>query len=207
MNNLTYSKQKSEDVAPRVEEIIRKDLNSSSPLIYSLAESGIQAGALESIAKTAANFIFGGNETVLFRMKFDIATPKPITLEVNVNRQGIGSHVGSITFSAFINKMITAEVALEAPKFFGSSKFTGDATVASKLNGNKNLLKAADKFARVQSDIGGGLKMDRYFRLIPAANGTHIVVITLPRATSMGMSATTDANDFFGIVEMIDAAL
>jgi hypothetical protein len=207
MNNLAYTKQKSEDVAPKVEEILRKDLGVNDNLSYSIAEAGTGMGALSSIAADAGRFIFGGAETVLFSQKFDIASPRPITVEMNINRQGIGSHVGSITFTAYIKKPVSGEVALEAPKTFGTSKFVGDANVAGKLNGNKDLLKACDKLARVKSDIGGGIKMERYCKVIPSADGAYVVIITLGRATSMGMSATTDVKDFFGIVNMIEAAL
>ncbi len=208
MNNLAYSKQKSEDVAPQVEEILRKDLGMNVAVPYSVAEAGGAVGAIESIAQDAAKFFFGGNETLLFKLKFDIASPRTASIQVNINRQGIGCHAGSVTFSTFINKTIGGEVSLEEPKTFGTSKFVGDAGATAKLNGNKDLLKAADKFARVKSNMGGvELKMNRYFKLIPASNGTHIVVITFPRALSMGFSATTDAKDFFTLAAMIEAAL
>jgi len=207
MNNLAYGKHTAEDVAPKVEEIIRKDLGLSLEMPYIVEETGVEAGTLNAIAKDAANFFFGGKETLLFKIRFDVTSPRPASILVNMNRQGVGCHAGSITFSTFINKPISSEVSLEEPKTFGTSKFKGDADASTKLNNNKDILKGADKLARVKSDVAGGLRMDRYFKVIPSTGGCNLVVITLARATSMGIGATTDAKDFFSLAAMIEAAL
>jgi hypothetical protein len=121
MNNLAYTSQKSDVVAPKIEEIVRKDLGVEAPVPYKVDE--------------------------------------------------------------------------------------GDAEVAGKLNGSKDLLKKADKFARTKSDVGGGIKRDRYFKVAPAESGSVLVVGTLPRATSMGMGATTDAKDFVDLAKTIEDLL
>jgi hypothetical protein len=128
-------------------------------------------------------------------------------LTVQVDRQGIGCHAGTIVFSAKLAKTAAGEVALEAPKTFGSSKFSGDAATAAKLNSSKDLLKRADKFSRTKSDVGGGIKMDRFFKLGPFETGSILVAGTLPRATGMGMSATTEAKEFIDLAKIIEDLL
>src|SRR5205085_8335616 len=105
-------------------------------------------------------------------------------------------------------KPVFGEVALEDPKFFGKSKFAGDAAVCGKLNANGDLIKRANNFARVESQSGGmTLKIKRCCRIIPSEGGSMLVVGTLPRPTKMGMSAAIDAKDFFDIADMIEASL
>lgn len=208
MNNLAYSGQVPETIAAKVEEVLRKDLDSKEPIYYEIEELGSpKESALNAILKDGASFLFGGKETKLFAVNFDFQQPRPVNLKVNINRQGIGCHAGSLIFSTFINKPLSAPVTMEGPKMFGSSKFLGDATATAKLNSNKDLLKLADKFARTKSDVAGGLKMERYVKLEPFNNGATLVIITLPRAISMGINATTDIKDFFSIAGMIEAAL
>jgi hypothetical protein len=208
MNNLAYSGQQAENIGSKIEEIVRKDMGSNEPLNFIIEEQGTpKDGVLNAILKDGASILFGGKETMLFTVNFDFQQPRPVHLTVNVNRQGVGCHAGSLVFSAFINKPLSAPVTMEGPKVFGTSKFLGDANATSKLNNNKDLLKLIEKFSRTKSDIAGGLKMERYVKLEPFSNGATLVIITLPRATSMGMSATTDAKDFFSIASMIEAAL
>ena len=64
-------------------------------------------------------------------------------MQVCLNRQGVGSHIGSVLYRAKLSKPISGEVTLEDPKMFGTSRFVGDATAAAKLNANKDLLKRA----------------------------------------------------------------
>jgi len=208
MNNLAYSSQQADSIGPKVEEIVRKDLGSNEPLNYEIVDQGIpKEGALSKILNDSASFLFGGKETLLFTVNFNIQQPRNVILSISINRQGIGCHAGSLVFSTFINKPISAPVTMEGPKVFGTSKFIGDATATSKLNSNKDLLKLTDKFARTKTDVAGGLKMERFVKLEPFNNGATLVIITLARATSMGIGATTDAKDFFSIAGMIEAAL
>jgi hypothetical protein len=208
MNNLAYGNQKSENVAPKVEEILRKDLGVNEALPFTIDEQGApNDGALGAILKDSRAFLFGGKETVLFTINFNIQQPKPVKIHFSVNRQGIGCHVGSIVFNTFINKAVKGPVTMEGPKTFGTSKFIGDPETSGKLNNNKELLKLADKFARTKSDIAGGIKMERYFKVEPFNDGALLMIITLARSTSMGMSATTDAKDFFSIASLVEASL
>ena len=57
-------------------------------------------------------------------------------------------------------------MTLEDPKMLGTSKFIGDATAATKLNANKDLLKRAGKFARTESP-NLKVKAPRFFQVKP----------------------------------------
>ena len=67
---------------------------------------------------------------------------------------------------------IRVEATLEAPKTFGSSKFTGEAETIGILNAKGDLLKRVGKFARTESEIGGlTLKAERLVKIVPQGEG------------------------------------
>jgi len=202
MNNLAYTSQQPEMVIPKIEEILSKDLGVDAPIPHSVEDLNVSRANVGSMLHDAGAALFGGKEALLFTVVFDIGQPRPVKLRAQVNRQGIGCHVGTLVFSTKLAKPVKGEVALDQ-----KSKFQGEAETAGKLNGSKELLKRADKFARTKSDVGGGIKMDRYFKIAPSEGGSILIVGTLPRATSMGMSATTDIKEFFEIAGMIEALL
>ena len=125
-----------------------------------------------------------------------------------MDKQGVGCFAGTLLYSTKLSKWVGSEVALEPPKTFGKSKFTGDPQACAKLNANSGLVKLANNFARTESKVGGGtLKRERLFKIVPDANGAVLLIASLPRMTSMGFSATVDSKDFFEIAKMVEATL
>src|SRR5260370_178384 len=208
MNNLAYSTQKVEKVGPKIEELIRKEVGASSALPYEVEDGGAGKTTAGTVLAESVKTLFGGKETLLYTLYFNLTHPRPANLEVHVNKQGVGCHVGSLLYSTMLAKPVSGEASLEAPKTFGSSKFTGDSVASQKLNASGDLVKRANKFARTESQSGGiTIKVDRFFKVVPQGSGSLLVIRTLPRPTSMGMSATVDAKDFFDIAAMLDASL
>ena len=207
MNNLAYNSQDAAYVGPKVEEKVREELGANAPLAYQVEAGDAATATLGSVLGDIGSALVGRTDNMLFRLNFDLPQPRPAQLQINVNRQGVGSYVGMLVYSAQLSKPIGGEVTLEDPKLFGKSKFTGDATSA-KLNANGDLIKRANSFVRTESQSGGlTLKIKRSFRLLPHESGSLLVIGTLPRPIKMGLSATVDAKDFFDIAEMIEKAL
>ncbi len=209
MNNLAYSSQNVEKVSANIEEILRKDLESSSPIPFTVSQpEAAKENMLSSFANALSLAVFGGKEKTLFNLFFELNDPRPVSLMINVSKAGLaGSHAGALVFTTKLSKTVGGTVTMEGPKTFGSSKFTGDSAAIAKLNGNKELLKLADKFARTKTDVAGGLKMERYVNIEPSENGSVLTIATLPRAYSMGLKATTDAKDFFTIASLVEQSL
>ena len=207
MNNLAYNSQDATYVGPRVEEKVREELAASAPLSYQVESGEAATATFGSVLDDIGSALIGRTENMLFGLNFDLPQPRPAQLHVNINRQGIGSYVGMLVYSAQLSKPIGGEVTLEEPRLFGKSKFTGDAASA-KLNANGDLVKRANTFVRTESQSGGlTLKIKRTFRLLPHESGSLLIIGTLPRPIKMGLSATVDAKDFFDIAEMIEKAL
>ena len=190
MNNFSYSTQNPEKIAEKIEEILRKDLGLNEPIKYKIGLEQEAGSIASSILETGFTVVFGGKEKTLFVIFFEIAEPRPIKIFVEINIQGIGCHTGSFVFSTHLEKPVTTEVSFEEPKTFGTSKFTGDSTAIEKLNANKDLLKLADKFAKVKTDIGD-LRMPRFVKIIPAVSGSDLMIKSFGKLTSMGFGATT----------------
>jgi hypothetical protein len=187
---------------------VREEVGASAPLAYQVEMGEAAALSVGSFLRDVGSAIVGGKDQALFRLHFDLAQPRPAQLQVAVNRQGVGSHVGLLLYSAQLAKPVGSEVTLEEPKFFGKSKFTGDGAACGKLNANGELIKRANNFARTESQSGGlTLKIKRCCRLIPNEQGALLVIGTLPRPVKMGLGAAIDAKDFFDIADMIEATL
>ena len=208
MNNLAYTSQDAAYVGAQVEEKVREEVGVDAPLPYQVETGEAGTATVGSFLSDIGNALVGGKDEALFRLHFDLTQRRPTHLQISINRQGVGSHAGLLMYSTKISKPIAAEVALEDPKFFGKSKFAGEATAAAKLNGNGDLIKRANDFARVESQSGGlTLKIKRCCKVIPHEGGSMLVIATLPRPTKMGFGAAIDAKDFFDIADLVEASL
>jgi hypothetical protein len=208
MNNLAYTSQDAPTVGAKVEEKVREEVGASAPLAYQVETGEAGTATVSSFLSDIGHALVGGADETLFRLNFELTQKRPAQLQVSINRQGVGSHAGLLMYSTKLEKPIAGEVALEDPKFFGKSKFAGDAAAAAKLNGNGDLIKRANDFARVESQSGGlTLKIKRCCKIVPHEGGSMLVITTLPRPIKMGFGAAIDAKDFFDIADMVEAAL
>src|SRR5918911_2141053 len=206
MNNLAYTSQDAATVGAKVEEKVREEVGASEPLPYQVEAGEAASASFGSMLSDMAGALLGGKDKTLFNLHFDLPAQRPTHLQVSVNRQGVGSHVGLLLYTAKLSKPVYGEVALEDPKFFGKSKFTGDAAASGRLNANGELIKRVNNFARVESQSGGlTIKIKRLCRIVPDGGGSVLVFGTLPRPTKMGMSAAIDARDFFELADLVEA--
>ncbi len=159
MANTAFGSQKPEKIAPVLEEMLRKEIGAPMPIAYQIMNAETRSVSAQSLLSDYGRMIVGGNETPLFLLQFTLAMPRPAELQVRVNRQGIGAHVGLLSYAARLVKPIGSEVSLEPPKTFGASKCIGDPQGIARLNNNGDLLKRLNKLARTESEVGG-LKWD-----------------------------------------------
>lgn len=209
MNNLAYTSQQANVVAPRVEEIVRTDLAAPQPLGFQIKPGDAAPASVGSFFGDVVKGLVGGKSACLFSVAFEVASPRPMSLEVRMDRQGVGCHAGVLAFSAPLRRAVGAPIALAAPKLLGKSKFEGpDAAACGKLNGSSDLIKRANAFARTEGSSGGiSLEIPRCFQIVPSASGARLVALTLPRMIKMGMGATTDAGEFLKLAELVEQSL
>lgn len=209
MNNLIYGNQQAEKIGPQVEEKLRKETSAANPIPYQVEPGDTGQTTLNSVFKDIGTGLFGGKSNVLFTLVFEITTPRPAQLRTIVVRQGIGSYVQALFYSVKLAKPIKGEVVLAPPKTFGASSFVGDdAEAAGKLNAKGDISKRIGKFARTKTQMGAiEVELSRFVKLMPQADGTLVMISSLPRMTNLGMDASLDAKEFFEIAAMIEAAL
>jgi len=202
-----FGSQKSDKIAPAIEEKLRKELGATAPIPYQVEGEG-GSTTVGTVMGDVAKGLFGGKSNILFAVIFDIVAPRKTQLRVNLDRQGVGCHLGALLYSTKLSKIVKGEVILEGPKMFGSSKFTGDADAIARLNAKGDLLKRLGKFARTEAEIGGmTIRMDRFVKILPEESGAQLIINSLPRPVSMGMDAMLDAKEFMDIAAMVEAAL
>lgn len=206
MNSGAYGSQTVEAVTPKVEELVRADLESPTPIPFEVEMGGAGKLSAGSLLADAATHLFGGRETLLFTVCFDLQQPRPFTLRVPIDRQGVGSHLGALLFAAKLSKPVTGEAALADPKMFGSSKFAGDAAVAAKLNANSELIQRANKFSRLESP-NLHIKAPRLFKVAPQDGAAILIAGTLPRSYAMGMKVSLDVKEFLELANLVEASL
>lgn len=206
MNNGAYSSQDPAVLGTKVEEVVRADLGATAPIEFSLLNGDAKTASAGTMLADTAKYLFGGREAVLATVVFELKQPRPVSLAVCLNRQGMGAHIGSVVYQAKLSKPITGEVTLEEPKMLGTSKFVGDPATAAKLNANKDLLKRVGKFARTESP-NLKVKAPRFFQVKPEDGSAVIHATTLARSYAMGLKVSLDVQEFIELAGMIESSL
>jgi len=208
VNNLIFGNQDPAKIGASIEEKVRSSVGSAVPVPFELEEGGLGKTNVATVLVDIGNVLNGTRTSRLFGYKFTLPAPVPASLHVWVERQGVGAYTGPLLYSATLAKPIAGKVDIEPHKSFGTPKFIGDPGAAAKLNAVPDLAKRVDKLLRSQTEMGAiTVKAPRTFTLAPEAGGSVLVLGTLPRMTSMGMSAEVDAGEFLAIAQAIEAAL
>jgi hypothetical protein len=208
VNNLVYGHQDPAKLAASVEEIVRKDVGASAPLAYRILDAAPGTATVGSVLVDIGHALGSGTTTPLLTVELDLPGAIPGTLQAQLIRQGVGAYCGPLLFAFRIPRPCAGEVGFEEPKTFGTPKFTGEPGTAGRLNAAKDLAKRANKALRNETEMGAiKVKRPRTFSLAPAEGGSLLLLGTLPRLTSMGMGATTDARDILEIAASVAEAL
>lgn len=218
---LAFNSQKSEVVGPKVADALKNELLVSSAPPFTVAPGdadpttvgtflkelgGHVAGAAlqQAVGEGIAGLFGKKKEAILFNLAFALPAPKSSQLVVQVARQGIGSHVSSLLYSATLGKAISGAVHLNE-----DDKFEGDEALAKKLNDNKPLRKRCAAFARTEANVGGmDIAIERFFKLAPGEGGKAVLAAaTLPRSAMFGFKVLMDAKEFGDLVAALEAGL
>jgi len=204
MGFLAFNGQKPDVVAPKIEDSLRTELGATAALGYSIESGDVAPTTAGTVLKEGLGLLLGGRkESILFTVHFSLPAPRPLTLAVHVARQGIGSHVSGLLYSASLSKQAPGEVTLD-----DKGKFQGEASLAAKLNGDKALVKRCVAFSRTAANLGGvDVTVPRFFKLAPEGNGSALVVGTLPKVGMLGFKVTLDAKEFLELAPAIEALI
>jgi len=204
MGFLAFGGQKPDVIAPKIEEALRAEFAATAAVPFKVEAGNATPTSAGTVVKEGLGLLLGGRgETILFTVHFTLPPPRPATLAVHVARQGIGSHVSGLLYSAALAKAVAVEVMLDE-----KGKFQGEAGLAGKLNGDKALLKRCVALSRTTANLGGvDITNPRFFKLAPEGSGTTLVVGTLPKVGMLGFKVTLDAKEFLDLATAIENLL
>ena len=209
MAGLAYSRPNTDKIASGIEALLRKELNSPTPLPYQIlpgeGENATTKSVLGDMGK--AMVMAKQQSVVLFYVHFAVDLPQPFELQVSVTRYGLGAIVGRFAYAVSLNKPVQGRVQLESNKLGIVKGFTGDSATASRLNSNRDLLIKANKLAVTKSTIGQfKMSIGQYFEIAPHNSGS---VLTLHRLGVPGFfsGANIGAKDLFAFIPQLEASL
>jgi len=207
MNNMAYGNQKPDEVSAKVAELVQAETGEEPK--FEIQEGDASKTSVKTVVVEGLDLLFGGRKaTNLFTINFEITSPRPMTLCVPINRQGIGCHAGGLMFVTPLKVAVPGEVVLKPPKFFSGAKFEGDPAVATKLNGNSALMKRLKDFVRTKGNLGGvDIELTHLFKIQPdPEKGAILVALNMPKSLKMGFAVSLEIKDFAEIAAIIESA-
>jgi len=210
MNNGGYTSQDPTTLGSKVEELVRTELGSSAAVPFEIigADGEGKHFTAGSLLADTATHLFGGKTTMLCSVGFQLTQPRVIALQVQLDRVGVGAHLGTLLYSTRLAKRVLGDVTLEDPKTF-ASKFVSpqDPGAADRLNAEKDLIKRVNKFARAEFP-GFNVKGQRIFQIKPEGDGgANLIAATFPRSYAMGFKVSLDVKEFVDLAGTVEAAL
>ncbi|MGA2095816.1 MAG: hypothetical protein ABSH39_05925 [Candidatus Acidiferrum sp.] len=203
MNNGAYMGQDGQTIAPKVQELLTKDLGAAASVSFTIENVGVEGITAKSILKDMSTTFFGGKSQLLFTIHFDVNQSRPMQLDAHMIRQGAGCGLGSLAYATTVAKRVAGPVSLG-----DDGKFTGDAEAAGTLNARRDLLKKCDAFAVKEGGLAGlAFKIDRILKITPREDGAQVVAVTMPVSKSMGFSASLRAKEFLEMVALLESTL
>ncbi len=200
---------KAEKNGPKIEAKLRKELGVAAPLAFEVEiEGSYKPGSVGQALGDVATALFGGRCRPLYTFRFQVQQPRAAEIRVSVIKEGNAVVLGALLYSTVLAKAVTAPVSLEPEKVFSKSRFTGDATLAGKLNANQQLIARINKFVRTSYSVGNAtVRAERFLKIDPFGGGALLAINTLPRSTWLGLGASFDARAFFDIAGLVEASL
>lgn len=203
MNNGVYGGHDAQTIAPKVQELLTKDLGAGGSISFKIESVEVGEITTKATLKDMSTTYFGGKARLLFTICFDINQTRAVQLDARMIQQGGGCALGSLAYATTVGKRVADRVWLG-----DEGKFMGDAEAAGKLNARKDLLKKCDAFAVKRGGIAGfELKIDRTLKIIPREDEALVVALTMPVSKSMGFSASLGVKEFLEMVALLESTL
>jgi hypothetical protein len=200
---------KPEKNGARVEAKLRKEFGASSPLPFETEEEGkYRPNSVGQALGDIATQVFGGRTRPLYAFRFEVARPRNCEVRVHVIKVGNAVALGSLLYSAVLQKTVYEPVTLEDAKVFAKSRFIGAPAIADRLNGDASLINRLNKFVRTSYQVGTErIRAERFLQITPFEGKALLAINTLPKTKWFGLSSSFDAAEFVALSNSIEAAL
>lgn len=205
-NLLAYRTHDLDEIASKVEEVVRKDVGSAMRVPYRVHPGTSQGLTAREFGRDLAGMAFGFTPSTVGSIEFDLPWHRPALLMVVMDRIGVNSVVGKLHYSIDLARPVTEPVGFELAKFLKAGRFTGGAT-ATRLNADPGLGKALGKVVLAETFIGTmTVRVAAGLEVLPIdETSSRLLVLTLPNVGLM--SATTEAGKLLASARSIESRL
>ena len=206
MGKLAFSSHDQTKIAAQVAQMLRDETHSLTPVPFTVHEGNATQGTaavLDEVRRATLGGTYAANQ--LFLLHFQMAQPRPTSLDVPIHRTGIGAYAGGLLYATTLRKTLPAQVDFQEGK---PAQFVGDSTAAARLNSDAELVRRASQFLRARMAVSGlTASITPFLRLIPQNEGVVFLAYTLPKLIKLGFAATLDSPEFFNLVALIEKNL
>ncbi len=167
-----------EEMAPSVEEVLRKEINLPFPIPYTVQKVDLSnvkvdsfgiafakhmgahlvgdiagrwgGGVIEGIADAGADRVLWKKGSTLGTIAFTISRPNPVSLQAGIVRIRMYNYVAPLLFTTTLSKSTRGKIALHktGSGIYARGNFIGDEQTSAKLNAAPDLVKRITKFTR-----------------------------------------------------------
>ncbi|MEP7190548.1 MAG: hypothetical protein ABI901_15260, partial [Roseiflexaceae bacterium] len=195
-----------EKIITQAEQLLREELNAPAPIAFTI-EDGTATQGTHAILNEIRRATFGGQYAAnqLFIIHFQLAHPRIATLDVPINRAGIGAYAGGLLYAMPLDTRISSAIALQPSK---QPQFSGDLSGSARLNTDAELLKSANGFLRKSMAVSGlTAKIEPFLQLLPQNDRALFLAHTFPKWIKFGFASLFDTKTFFDIADNIEKNL
>ncbi len=202
-----YLTQVLRDLAPPIEEVVRHDVGSVTPLPYAFVDDA-DVAARSARSEDDWRHRIGLGWTSVGTLRFDLPWPQGATLTVELTRFGLATYVGSLRYAIQLDRALDTNAVFERDRHRGGPTFIGG-TAASRLNATPDLAKRVAAVLREEFMSGtlwvrgDGCGMT----LSPGVPGSKLDLWTYGRNDYLGRNATTDAGRVLEIAAVIQETI
>jgi hypothetical protein len=208
LGNFIFDTQILSWLGPPIEEVVRHDVGSATPLPFEVLDADAVAPEADEPAHDLRHRL-GLDWTTLGAIRLRLPWPRAATLTADLVQFGLATYVGPLRFTIELDRTIDAEVGFGRDERNGRLAFTGGAA-ATRLNGEQDLAKRVSAVLRDNfftgtiwvKGAGCGLT------LAPSDGGSTLGLWTYARLKNVfGRTATTDAGEVLEIAISIQQAI
>ena len=139
MGNFVDFTQTLTDLAPPIEQVVRDDVDSTTPLPYAFVDDPEVASRARGSQGDWRHRI-GLGWTTVGTIRFDLPWPMDASLTVQLVQFGSGTYVGSLRCAIAVDRSLDADVVFERDRRRAGPAFVGG-TAASRLNAVPDLAR------------------------------------------------------------------
>ena len=190
----------------KVQAQLKKELGLNEDIPFKVIEGDdYQPTHGITLKKAFSNMLQGGPQH-LYTLGFSVPGSKPMEVLAFVSRSRQSFVlISKLLFSAPLHKTPSGVAGCEST---GKVKFSGDQALASKLNGDKALLKKLTTFSRTQIKFGESvLSTARFVAVAPNESGGVFTASSMPKLTWFGIKVSLESAVFLELAEMIEKDL